>query len=175
MSDWAGQGEKPWASVNPRQIGVRLTGSYWGAAGEQIDMHPGNLNYTQPLVKAQGRGGWGVRFPLRLAELGDRTRAARGCWAATWGMDLAGDCRPGRCASLGQFTTPDPTGWKAVKFDNPISWNRYAYVKADPVNLNDPTGLFDTSGNTEYCDVYPEENHRNPRLQQYATTHQHRG
>lgn len=70
MSDWAGQGEKPWASVNPRQIGVRLTGSYWGAAGEQIDMHPSNLNYTQPLVKAQGRGDWGVRFPPETRRTG---------------------------------------------------------------------------------------------------------
>ncbi|MGI8745367.1 MAG: hypothetical protein ACR2NN_22890 [Bryobacteraceae bacterium] len=54
----------PVGSVSPRQIGVRPTGSYWGSAGEQIDMRSGNLNFTQPLVKAQGRGGWGVGFHL---------------------------------------------------------------------------------------------------------------
>ncbi|MCI0718594.1 MAG: hypothetical protein L0338_06410, partial [Acidobacteria bacterium] len=48
----------------PRRVGVRPTGSYWGAAGEQIDVMSGNLNYTVPVLKAQGRGGWGVPFAL---------------------------------------------------------------------------------------------------------------
>jgi RHS repeat-associated protein len=54
----------PAGSIDPRQVGVRPTGSYWGGAGEQIDMRSGNLNYTIPLLKAQGRGGWGVGFNL---------------------------------------------------------------------------------------------------------------
>ncbi|MFN7921463.1 MAG: RHS repeat-associated core domain-containing protein [Bryobacteraceae bacterium] len=49
---------------NPRQIGLRPTGAYWGAAGEQIDMRSGNLNFTVPVVRAQGRGGSGVGFAL---------------------------------------------------------------------------------------------------------------
>jgi len=28
----------PAGSVDPRQVGVRPTGTYWGAAGEQIDL-----------------------------------------------------------------------------------------------------------------------------------------
>ena len=48
------------SAMNPRQVGVRPTGTYWGAAGEQIDMRAGNLNFTLPLLKAQGRGGQGV-------------------------------------------------------------------------------------------------------------------
>ena len=51
-------------AVDPRRIGVRATGAYWGAGAEQIDMLSGNLNYTLPLVKAMGRGGWGVGFSL---------------------------------------------------------------------------------------------------------------
>ena len=47
-----------------RRIGVRSTGSYWGGAGEQIDMNSGNLNFSIPLVKALGRGGWSVTFAL---------------------------------------------------------------------------------------------------------------
>src|SRR5205823_10137826 len=48
----------------PRRVGVRANGSYWGAAGEQIDMLSGNLNFTLPLLKPQARGGWGVTFAL---------------------------------------------------------------------------------------------------------------
>jgi RHS repeat-associated protein len=54
----------PANAIDARQVGVRPTGSYWGGAGEQIDMRSGNLNYTIPLLKAQGRGGWGVGFNL---------------------------------------------------------------------------------------------------------------
>ena len=50
----------------PREIGVRPTGSYWGGAGEQIDMLSGNLNYTMPMIKAMGRGGWSVGFNLSV-------------------------------------------------------------------------------------------------------------
>jgi hypothetical protein len=41
---------------NPRRVGVRSTGSYWGAGGENIDMLTGNLNFSVPLFSAQGRG-----------------------------------------------------------------------------------------------------------------------
>jgi YD repeat-containing protein len=49
---------------DPRRIGVHSTGSYWGAAGEQIDLLSGNLNVTVPMLKALSRGGWGVNFAL---------------------------------------------------------------------------------------------------------------
>lgn len=56
----------PFPSATPegRRVGVRPTGAYWGASGENIDTLSGNLNFTLPLVKAQGRGGWGVGFNL---------------------------------------------------------------------------------------------------------------
>ena len=44
-------------------------------------------------------------------------------------------------STMGRFTTPDPFGGSA-SLGNPQSWNRYAYVNNDPVNNNDPTGLF---------------------------------
>jgi YD repeat-containing protein len=50
--------------IDPRRSGVRPEGVYWDAAGEQIDMRSGNLNFSLPLLKAQGRGGWGVTFAL---------------------------------------------------------------------------------------------------------------
>jgi uncharacterized repeat protein (TIGR01451 family) len=51
-------------TVDPRRIGVRTTGAYWGAAGEQIDLFSGNLNFSLPLMQAQGRGSAGAAFVL---------------------------------------------------------------------------------------------------------------
>jgi RHS repeat-associated protein len=42
--------------------------------------------------------------------------------------------------SWGRFLTPDSYGGSA-NLGNPLSWNRYAYVANDPINLNDPEGL----------------------------------
>ena len=54
----------PGSDIDPRRLGVRPTGSYWGGAGEQIDTLSGNLNYSTQLFKAMGRGGWGVGLNL---------------------------------------------------------------------------------------------------------------
>jgi RHS repeat-associated protein len=54
----------PAGSIDPREVGVRPTGGYWGSAGEQLDMRSGNLNFTMPLVKVMGRGGWSANFSL---------------------------------------------------------------------------------------------------------------
>jgi len=45
----------PAVAADARRIGVRPTGSYWGAAGEQIDVLSGNLNFALPLIKPQSR------------------------------------------------------------------------------------------------------------------------
>lgn len=50
--------------MDPRRTGVRALGSYWGAAGEQIDTVSGNLNFSLPVIHAQARGGWSVTFRL---------------------------------------------------------------------------------------------------------------
>jgi RHS repeat-associated protein len=50
--------------LDPRRTGVRTYGSYWGAAGEQIDTTSGNLNFSLPLLKMMGRGGFGVTARL---------------------------------------------------------------------------------------------------------------
>lgn len=41
----------------------------------------------------------------------------------------------------GRFNTPDPYRGSA-KPHNPGSWNRYTYAGGDPINNNDPTGLY---------------------------------
>jgi len=54
----------PALAADSRRVGVRPTGSYWGAAGEQIDLLSGNLNFALPLIKPQARGGWSTTFLL---------------------------------------------------------------------------------------------------------------
>ena len=65
--------------IDPRRTGVRANGAYWGGNGEQIDLLGGNLNFTLPLVRAQGRGGWGVTFALNYNSSNFRKDTA-----ATW-------------------------------------------------------------------------------------------
>jgi len=52
-------------------------------------------------------------------------------------------------SSFGRFTTPDPYMASGGPADSQ-SWNRYAYVRSDPVNRFDPAGLADFSVNG-YC------------------------
>jgi len=51
-------------TVDGRRVGVRPTGSYWGSAGEQIDLLSGNLSYSLPLITAVGRAGLKANFAL---------------------------------------------------------------------------------------------------------------
>ena len=65
-------------------------------------------------------------------------------------------------SSWGRFLTPDPYGPSANP-GNLLSWNRYAYVANDPVNENDPSGLFywptigdfGGGGSPEWWDYFP--------------------
>jgi RHS repeat-associated protein len=54
----------PAGSIDPRRVGVQRTGSYWGGAGEQVDLVSGNLNFSLPLVTAMGRAGLKATFGL---------------------------------------------------------------------------------------------------------------
>jgi RHS repeat-associated protein len=52
------------SAVDPRRVGVQKNGSYWGGGGEQIDTLSGNLNFSIPVVTAQGRTSWKVPLVL---------------------------------------------------------------------------------------------------------------
>jgi uncharacterized protein RhaS with RHS repeats len=41
----------------------------------------------------------------------------------------------------GRWVSPDPAGLAAVNLTDPQSWNRYAYVRNQPLLFTDPTGL----------------------------------
>ena len=42
--------------------------------------------------------------------------------------------------SLGRFTGPDPKGFSKRTIENPMKWNKYAYVLNNPLALVDPDG-----------------------------------
>jgi RHS repeat-associated protein len=42
--------------------------------------------------------------------------------------------------NFGRWFSPDPIGVKAVKLDDPQTWNMYAYVRNNPTTLTDPNG-----------------------------------
>lgn len=48
-------------------------------------------------------------------------------------------------SSMGRFLKPNPINGKPA---NQQSWNLYAYVRNNPVNFNDPTGLYTNQPNT---------------------------
>jgi RHS repeat-associated protein len=67
--------------LDPRRTGVRALGSYWGAAGEQIDTTSGNMNFSLPMLKAVSRGNWNVG-----ASLSYNSQMWRQDSAGTWLM-----------------------------------------------------------------------------------------
>jgi RHS repeat-associated protein len=46
-------------------------------------------------------------------------------------------------AAQGRFTTPDPKEFTRRTIENPQKWNKYAYVRNNPLALIDPNGLDD--------------------------------
>ena len=54
----------------------------------------------------------------------------------------------------GRWLSPDPGGLKAVRLDDPQTWNMYAYARNNPTTLTDPTGLIvqgqDPQGHAPY-------------------------
>ena len=79
-------------------------------------------------------------------------------------------------SSLGRFMSPDPGNAGVVNAD-PQSWNAYAYVRNNPVNLTDPTGAVfcraateveQNQGVTQVCDVTDAEYVNSSKEQQAA-------
>ncbi len=43
-------------------------------------------------------------------------------------------------AALGRFTSPDPAN-AGAKMNDPQTWNPYSYVRNNPMNATDPSGM----------------------------------
>ncbi len=105
-------------SVDPRRVGVRPTGAYWGANPEQIDLLSGNLSYSLPLLKAMGRNGWSVGFSLSYN-------------AENWRKDSGGTWNLGRDVGYGY-------GWKLLAGSITPYWAGYSVL--DHFTFTDSTG-----------------------------------
>ena len=95
----------PYPSATPdgRRVGVRPTGAYWGGGNENIDVLSGNLNFALPLLKAMGRGSWGVPFNLVYNS-------------QNWRQDSGGDWNFGADVGYGY-------GWKLLAGSITPVWN----------------------------------------------------
>jgi len=106
----------PPSATNPRRVGVRPPGTYWGAQGEQIDMWSGNLNFTLPLIQPKARNGWGVKFALSYNS-------------QLWRQDPGGTWKLGRDVGYG-------FGWKLMAgavtpyWSDPYTIHHYLYTDA---------------------------------------------
>ena len=165
--------------TNPRRVGVRPTGVYYGAQGENIDMLSGNLNFTIPLIQAKSRGS-SVTFSLSYNSqmwLQDRT----GTWLQSedigYGIGFklqAGALTPfwsgGTWASIDHYQFIDSTGAEYALYPATDGSGTYVskesiYVTFDPnINLlhsNDGSLWFMgcVSGGTESDNgtMYPTE------------------
>jgi len=105
----------PAGYIDARQVGVRPTGSYWGGGGENIDMRSGNLNFSIPLLKVNGRG-WTVPFNLSYNS-------------QNWRKDPGGTWNLGRDSGFGYgwklqagALVPVYTGWYTI--------HHYLYIDA---------------------------------------------
>jgi RHS repeat-associated protein len=71
-------------------------------------------------------------------------------------------------SSVGAFWSPDPGGINTANPRNPLSWNRYAYAKGNPISRFDPHGLEDCDPDDpdEGCEDPCDDNPWDPECQQ---------
>jgi RHS repeat-associated protein len=101
-------------------------------------------------VRANGQGDSFAYYPYGE----ERTSTANGLdkfgtyFRDAVGQDYADQRYYG--SGTGRFLTADPGGMATADATSPTSWNRYAYVRADPVNYADPSGAIQiyTGGGT---------------------------
>jgi RHS repeat-associated protein len=173
-----GYGPNPAVVTPPARTGVHSLGSYWGAAGEQIDMLSGNLNFTVPLLRAMGRGVWGQTFALNYNSQLWRLDSG-GTWnlgkdvGYGWGWRLmAGSIAPywSDAYTIQYYLFTDYTGaeYKLDINTNGI-WtsSQGAYVSYDGANqlLYFPDGSFWTMG-CYSAGTEPDAGNRYPTIMQ---------
>ncbi|MCC7496339.1 MAG: hypothetical protein IT160_02100 [Bryobacterales bacterium] len=114
-------------SMDPRQVGTRPTGVYWGGGGEQVDVRSGNLNYSIPLLTAMSRNGTAAKLGLSYNS-------------QMWRKDANGTWNRGRDVGYG-------LGWRLMAGSiTPVystSWALHHFVYTDSsgaeyrLNVND--------------------------------------
>jgi hypothetical protein len=159
---------------DPRRVGVRALGAYWGASGENIDTASGNLNFSTPLIKPFSRGSWSITFMLNYNSQMWRNSSG-GTWLAGedtgYGMGWklqAGSLTPvwASPAVLDHYIFTDATGAEyslSVKTGNVWTSQEGVYISydANANKLYSPDGSFwlmgsqSSSGEQDYGTLYP--------------------
>jgi RHS repeat-associated protein len=140
----------------------KLAGKYtpnWSSNGSLATIQGGqpSVYFAGKLIQEQGQWVMTDRLgSVRLRASGERsnyqpygaevapaTSDQRAKFATYYrdapGLDYAGQRYYSN--ATGRFLTPDPGGVGTADPKSPGSWNRYAYVQGDPVNLTDRRGL----------------------------------
>ena len=128
--------------------------TYLGQAEIQLLQQSEIVYFTGILVRAEGHtvqedrlgsvaynGGTRRYYPYGVeytATQNDTEKYATYTRDSVTGLDYA--VNRYYSSQWGRFLSPDPST-KSVDFKNPLSWNRYTYVLADPINESDTTGL----------------------------------
>jgi len=107
-------------SIDPRRVGIRPTGAYWGSMGENLDVLSGNLNFTIPLLKAQGRKDSTLSVGLSYNS-------------QIWRHDNGGDWMLGQDVGYG-------LGWRLSLGSITPFWNGAYYTRIDHYTYTDATG-----------------------------------
>ena len=128
--------------------------TYWG--NNTVFNHVNNIGSTRMLTNPAGT----VAEDMLFYPWGDAWQSAGGGgynFAKLPIRDLTTntDLTMARFSSpnFGRWFSPDPIGVKAVRLDDPETWNMYAYVRNNPTNLTDPTGLCDPVVSSGTCKV----------------------
>ena len=146
----------PAGAVDPRRVGTRPDGVYWGGGGEQIDTRSSNLNFSIPLLKAMGRGGWSVPFALSYnsqlwrQDGGTTWELGRDMGAGFGWRLMAGSITPywDGCCAVHHYTYTDSTGAEYILSVNTngiwTSTETGVYVEYDSTarRLYFPSGMF---------------------------------
>jgi RHS repeat-associated protein len=61
-------------------------------------------------------------------------------------------------SNIGRFMSPDPLGGRIV---DPQTLNKYSYVRNNPLNLIDPTGMYICEGTAKQCDNFEKSRQEN--------------
>ncbi len=142
------------ATVTPGDLSIVLT-----SGGSQIDFdnvqltgadsplyfHPDHLS-TRLMTDASGNlAGQQGHFPFGEAWYAQNTTNKWQFTSYEHDSESGNDYAIARSYvnRLARFSSPDPAGLAAVDPTNPQSWNRYAYVKNNPLNSIDSLGMSD--------------------------------
>jgi RHS repeat-associated protein len=126
----------PWTGSGP----VR-TAYFAGQRVGQYKDRVGSVPYTAPIVAPPFTYSHYYPFGEEITSTAnDRYKFAETYRDADSGLDYA--MNRYYASGIGRFLSVDRGGKSTADPARPMSWNRYAYVQNDPVNYNDPRGLF---------------------------------